>query len=133
MIKLASVSFLVAAAASSSISRADTADNILRYSDEQIDLLAKMTAESVSRSAPMQVDSETRLLGVVYLRDAKAFIYKYDATVSVAAADLNAYAVRFTCANRILKALMVRGVTIDHVYYTPAGEQKASVTSKSCK
>lgn len=114
-------------------SNADTADDLMKSSDAQIMSVTKNMADSVARSLPAQLDAETKMMSVAFVRDTKTFIYKYDATASLEPSLMVPYLSKNNCDNRILKALMYRGITFKHVYSTPSGEQSASITYKNCK
>jgi hypothetical protein len=111
---------------------ADTADNILRYSESQLLRAGQTMAEGVARSSPSQIDSTTVLLGAIFARDTKTFIYKYESSIRLDPSRMAQAIPRYTCADRIRRALMSKGITFKHVYITPAGQLERSVTIRDC-
>lgn len=116
-----------------SLAYADTADNVLRYSDSQIMSTAKTMADGVSRASPSQIDAATTLLGAIFSPDTKTIIYKYETSVSIDSSKMHSYLVKLTCSDRIIRALMYRGVKFKHVYLTPTGQEAGLVTYEDCK
>ena len=112
---------------------ADTADNVLKYTDAQVISAAKQMANAISRSAPATIDSSTTLLGAIFVSDTKTFIYKYESTSALDIKKMPGYVARHTCADRIRKSFMLRGIIFKHVYITPIGQQAASVRHQDCR
>lgn len=113
-------------------SHADTADAIMKVSDAEILKTAKMMAEGVSRNSPTQIDSVTIALGAVFVQDTRTFIYKYSSSVSLDSYLMKKMIPADTCGNRIRKNLMKRGITFEHIYKTPFGEQSQAVRINDC-
>ena len=116
-----------------SLAYGDTADNIMQYSDAQINNTGKKMAEAISRASPAQVDAGTKLLGAIYAPDTKTIIYKYETTFSIETSKIPSYLSRQTCADPIRKALMYRGVKFKHIYFTPIGQETGVVKYQDCK
>lgn len=89
-------------------------------------------AQAISRSAPSQIDSVTVLLGAIFVKDTKTFIYKYESKEQLDKNKMQKIISKYTCSNRIQRAFMERGLTIQHNYITPVDQQEISVRIKDC-
>lgn len=112
---------------------ADASVNVLSYTKSQINYTAKQMANAISNSAPTTVDRFTTLLGAVYVPESMTFIYKYESSVKLDENKMRSYITHNTCADKIRKSYMIRGLTFKHIYITPAGQRETTVRQQDCQ
>ena len=108
------------------------ANNVMNYSDNKVLSAGMDMAEAVSANAPVRVDKITVMLGAVFVRQTKTFIYKYETSQALDPTVGKKYVFRHTCADPIRKAFMYRGVVFRHAYITPSGQQMFDVRYSDC-
>lgn len=86
---------------------ADLADRIMNYSESKLLSMGTEMAEAVAANAPVRVDSATVMVGAIFVRQTKTFIYKYDIGQTLDLGSVKSYAVRSACGDPVRKAFML--------------------------
>lgn len=108
------------------------ANSVMNYSESKLLSVGADMAEAVSANAPRRIDNITVLLGAIFVRQTKTFIYKYDANQPIDLTTGRGFVVRQACGDPIRKAFMRRGFVFRHSYVTPSGQQNMDVRYGDC-
>lgn len=110
-------------------------EQIALVSTKELNKVARLVAEAMSKETPMQIDSTTKLVSAVYVSSTNKFIYSYESTINLNTDKLKAWIINNTCTDNVRRAFMLRGLSIRHQYALPSGMRIASidVTSRDCK
>lgn len=108
------------------------ANRVMNYSESKLLSVGADMAEAVSANAPRRIDNITVLLGAIFVRQTKTFIYKYDASQPLDLALGRAFIIRQSCGDPMRKAYMYRGFVFRHLYTTPSGQQNLDVRYGDC-
>jgi hypothetical protein len=111
----------------------NTSNKVMSYSDSELDKAGKIMSDGVSKSTPAQVDKTTVLLGTIYVKDTKTFIYKYESSITLDRQKMSEIVPSHTCSDPIRKSLMHKGMTFKHIYLTPSGEVDYTVNYLDCQ
>ena len=108
------------------------AKSVMNYSEEKLLSVGAAMGEAVSSNSPRRVDSTTILLGAIFVRQTKTFIYKYDSSQTLDLAMGKTLVNRQFCGDPMRKAFMYRGFVFRHSYTTPSGQQNLDVRYSDC-
>jgi hypothetical protein len=114
------------------LAHADDAADIARFTPEQLDASLRQSVAETLPELPIKVDKVTTIDGVYYVAARKEFTFRYKTTVSLGGADVKAKIAKTNCVNPRLRAVMSRGITLQHLYFTPTGMIDIKLTSKDC-
>lgn len=123
---------ILASCATSSVSQTAEDRKVLQISVQQMHVEATSFANSISKSAPMQIDSSTKILGAMYISDTKTFFYRYQSSVALNLSLAKPAIIRHTCSSPVRAAYMTRGLTFRHEYLTPVGTAVVEVRRRDC-
>lgn len=108
------------------------ANSVMNYSESKLLSVGADMAEAVSANSPRRIDNVTVLLGAIFVRQTKTFIYKYDVSQPIDLALGRGFTVRQACGDPMRKAYMYRGFVFRHSYITPSGQQNLDVRYGDC-
>jgi hypothetical protein len=104
----------------------------MNYSEEKLLSVGAEMGDAVSANSPRRIDGTTVLLGAIFVRQTKTFIYKYDASQTLDLVMGKAFVIRQSCSDPMRKAYMYRGFVFRHSYSTPSGQQNLDVRYSDC-
>jgi hypothetical protein len=109
-------------------------DKIARASQAQVNEIARVMAESISKDTPAQVNRTTRLLSAMFVSSTRTLIYHYETTDYIFSDTARSRVVAGVCSDEILHALLKKTITFRYDYALPSGTRilSISINSRDC-